>query len=375
VQSGMSGSAEAMLAQALPAVGTLYGYGLTAETPVDGPRSDQAVRATVRDASGGVLGYVDLSEGPAYGSEIVSRVALSWAVAGIVAVILAAVAGWWISRRITEPLTDLAGVTARMAAGDLAARADTARRDELGALARSYNEMAERVEGMVGALRRFVADAAHELHTPLTALRTNLELAEGAEDPAARHDYLTQTQAQVARLERLSGGLLDLSRLESGAAHADHAPLDLAALVREQCERYASQAEQAGLAFVLETPATPLMVSGNTTQLLRTLDNLVDNAVKFTPEGGRMSIILRAAGGGQAELCVADSGIGIPAEDLPDLFTRFHRGRNAGSYAGNGLGLAIVRAIVEAHGGTVSAERLDRGTRLKLRLGTLRASR
>jgi len=346
-----------------PAHGTPYGFGFNAEIASGGPRSDQVVIQPFYDVEHNLMGYVELSEGPAYGRDILASVARSWAVASGVAVLLAAGAGWAISRRLCVPLLALTQVTAHMAEGDLSPRADTTRRDEFGALARSFNELADRVEETVVALRRFVADAAHELHTPLTALRTNLELAASEAGQAEQLAFVERAQAQVQRLEALTSGLLDLSRLEAGAGKEERALIDLAALVQEASEAYASQAEQAGLDFSLDLPGEAVRVQANEGQLRRALGNLLDNALKFTPQGCAVSVGLRQREG-RAELWVADTGIGIPADDLPHLFSRFHRGRNAVAYPGSGLGLAIV----EGHGGQVMAESTAQGARFLLRL-------
>lgn len=352
----------------VPAIGTPYGFGLSSEIDLTGPRSEQLVSQPFYDTGGKLLGYAELSQGPAYGREILTSVAWGWAIAGGVAVVVAAGVGWLVSRRLSAPLLALTDVTGRMAQGNLSARAEVTRPApaEVGVLARSFNEMAEQVEETVLTLRRFVADAAHELHTPLTALRTNLELIAGESGP---HAHLEQAQAQVERLETLTRDLLDLSRLESGAGQANFGPVDLKRLVHETSERYASQAEQAGLAFALETPEQPVIVQGNESQLRRALGNLLDNTLKFTPPGGSIRVGLRPlAGEGQVELWVEDTGIGIPPGDVPHLFNRFHRGRNATAYRGSGLGLAIVKAIAERHRGQVMVEHQRQGACFRLRL-------
>jgi signal transduction histidine kinase len=282
-----------------------------------------------------------------------------------VAVLLALLAGWWFSRRISAPVLALTASTRRMAAGDLSARAQVKSRDELGALAVSFNTMAASVEETVAALRRFVADAAHELQTPLTALRTNLELARGEGGPAGGSAYLDSAEGQVQRLNHLVRDLLDLSRLEAGVDGGSRAPLDLAACVRQASEPYASQAEQAGVTLDLRLPAGEVVVAGDEKKLRRLLGNLLDNALKFTPAGGRVTVALEEDGG-WACLRVDDTGIGIPPEDLEGMFARFHRGRNAAAYPGSGLGLAIVKAIAGELGGRVCAENTTEGARFSL---------
>ena len=346
---------------------TRLGFGFMPDTPLGATRSNVVLRQPIYDAQGELRGFLELSEGPDIGREVLTGVAWVWAVASASAVMLAAVVGWLISRRLTGPLLDLTRVTQRMARGDLGTRADVRRRDEVGQLAAAFNEMAQRVESTVLTLRRFVADAAHELHTPLTALQTNLELL-GQEATRQRRATLTaRAQSQVSRLETLTSGLLDLSSIEAGATNGAHESVDAVALLREVAELYASQAEQAGIGFTLAVPPQPVALRGEAGQLRQAVSNLLDNAIKFTPAGGSVQVALQR----DAEwvtCVVTDDGSGIPEPDLPHLFGRFYRGRNATAQPGNGLGLAIVRAIAAAHGGTVGAENTHPGARFTLRL-------
>lgn len=341
-----------------------FGFTFDAVLTAEPRRSDQRVREPLTAADGRLLGYLEAFDGPAYGSDIVESVAQGWLIAGSVAVIVAAVIGWFISRRLTQPVLTLTAVTQRMAAGDLAHRAPVSSRDEFGTLAHSFNDMADRVEMTIVTLRHFIADAAHELHTPLTALHTELELAESR--ATAPLEDIRRARAQVTRLEELTQGLLDLSRVEAPTA-AEATLIDLTQLVRELSEVYASQADQTGLTFTLDLPEQPIEVRGQPDQLRRAIGNLLDNAIKFTPEGGTIRLGLHSIDRA-VEITVEDTGIGIPVDDLSQLFGRFHRGRNASAYPGHGLGLAIVKAIAEAHGGSVHAENVDRGARFSLRL-------
>lgn len=317
-------------------------------------RSEQSVSVPLVDLNGQNLGRIVLSEGPAYGREIVNSAAQAWLIAGAVGVLLAALAGWLISRRMTGPVLALAQVTGRMAEGDLSARAAAFQTREFDHLGRAFNQMAERVEGTVFTLRSFAADAAHELKTPLTALRTNMELAQTSSQPERQLEYLERSQAQVQHLEHLVTDLLDLARLESGTLKLQ--PVDLNNLLREAGEIYAARAEQAGLSFVLDLPETDLPLQADSAQLLLAVGNLLDNAIKFTPAGGEVRL-----GARQTSLWVEDSGPGIANEDMAQLFGRFHRGRNASAIPGSGLGLAIVRAVALAHGGRVQVENCPLG--------------
>jgi signal transduction histidine kinase len=320
-----------------------------------------SVTLPLYDAEHSLLGYLELSESPAFGSGIVNDVAGKAVVAGLIAVLLAGLAGWFASRQISHPILVLADATRDMAEGDLSVRVALPRRDELGLLARTFNTMAERVETTVTTLKQFVADAAHEINTPITALRTNLELAADSADPDIFRADLQRALVELERLEKLTRSLLTLSRLEAHTATPAREPLDLAALVRQMHERFASRAEQARVAFAVDTPPEPVTVSADDHQITRVLDNLLDNALKFTPSGGSVTLKLDELPD-LARLSVTDTGIGIPAEDIPNLFRRFHRGRNAAAYPGNGLGLVITKAIVEEYSGQIAVESSSTGT-------------
>jgi signal transduction histidine kinase len=324
----------------------------------------------VRPPDGTAIGTLVLSEGPAFGRPILRSVAWGWAMAGVSAALLAALLGWYISGRISAPILALTEVTTRMAQGDLSSRAHVSYSDEFGQLAHSFNEMAEQVGSTITTLHRFVADAAHELYTPLTALYADLDLAAQEQDAAAQHALVRRAQASLLRLKTLAANLLDLSRLEAQTDPEPAAPLDLAGLLRRRAESYASQAEQAELNFSLLAPGAPVYIRAHLPQMQVALDNLFDNACKFTPPGGSVTIQLQQAGC-QVQLSVADSGIGIPPDDLPLLFNRFHRSRNAAAYPGSGLGLAIVKAIVEQQGGQVAVANSTPGTRFSLQWAAL----
>ncbi|MCX6048022.1 MAG: HAMP domain-containing sensor histidine kinase [Chloroflexi bacterium] len=316
------------------------------------------------------LGTLVLSEGPAFGRAILMRVAWGWAFAGLLAVLLAALLGWYLSRRISAPIIALTEVTTRMAQGDLSSRTHVKSRDEIGQLAHSFNEMAAQVEATITMLHRFVSDAAHELQTPLTALYVDLDLAAQAHEAATQQGFVQRAQASALRLKSLTNQLLALSRLEAQAEPEPTEPLDLTNLLRQTAETYASQAEQAELNFSLQAPAEAVYIRAHLPQMRVVLDNLFDNACKFTPPGGNVTIQLQPSGA-QVQLSVTDTGIGVPPDDLPLLFNRFHRSRNAANYPGSGLGLAIVKAIIEQQGGQVMVENSTPGTRFTLHWAAL----
>ncbi len=343
------------------------GYNLGITLIFEGSRSQQKLQLAYYNEEGDLLGFVELLEGPAYGQAVLNSVFVGLLLAGGLSILLAGAAGLWISRRLSQPILALSKSSARIASGEYASRVNIDRQDELGLLARTFNRMAERVEGTVSTLRRFVSDAAHELNTPLTALRTNLDLAKTERKASLRNNYLEQAIEQSKRLERLSNDLLDISRLETKMDQKEMTRLDLTGLLREVSERYASRAEQSEIDFQLNLPADSIELLGNETQLRRAFENLLDNALKFTDSGGEVGLGLRR----EADVVciwVEDTGIGIPEDELPLLFQRFHRAPNAYGYPGSGLGLVIVKTIVEEHGGSVQVENRARGTRFTCRL-------
>jgi signal transduction histidine kinase len=350
-----------------------YGYGFVAQTDFDPERrSSQVVTIPLAASDGQKLGSLEFSNGPSYGADVIDAVTGAWLVASVFAIGIAALAGWFMSKRVTRPVLALEKATRQMEKGDLGVRVDLPdeRQQEFLSLAGSFNSMAAQVEQTVATLREFVADAAHELHTPLTALQANIELAREETNASARTQYLERAYEQSRRLEVLVQGLLDLSRIEAADAKSDFEALDVARVVRELGEQFASRAEQSDRSFSMNLSDETATVFGNETQLRQVLINLLENALKFTPTGGWISLDIERSPN-IITLQVSDSGIGIPLEDQAHLFERFHRGRNASGYAGNGLGLAIVKAIVTRHGGTVMIRsQPGQGTQVHLSLPT-----
>ena len=349
----------------LPVSASPYGYVFVERSPSNpARRSSQIAKVQLTGSRGEPLGELEFSNGPSHGADVIASVTNAWLVASGFAVVVAAFAGWFMSKRVTRPVLALERATRQMEQGDLHARVHlpNERQQEFLSLANSFNGMAAQVEQTVTTLREFVADAAHELHTPLTALQANIELARdetlasgasAGENAAEQVRYLTRAHEQSRRLEALVQSLLDLSRIEAAESRSNFEPVNLVQLVREIGEQFASRAEQADRSFNMDIPVETVHVSGNGTQLRQVIFNLLENALKFTPRTGSISLLLEHSGS-EALLTIRDTGIGIPSEDLSHLFERFHRGRNASEYIGNGLGLAIVKAILTRHGGTVT---------------------
>ena len=358
----------------LPVSASPYGYAFVGTTRPDPTRrSPQTARVPLLGSRGERLGELEFSNGPSYGADVIASVTNAWLVASVFAIIVAALAGWFMSRRVTHPVLALEKATRQMEQGNLRARVDLQdeRQQEFLSLADSFNGMAAQVEQTVSTLREFVADAAHELHTPLTALQANIELALNEKNTPITSRYLKRAHEQAQRLEALVQSLLDLSRIEAAESQNGFEPLDFAQLVRELGEQFASRAEQAERSFMLNVPDAAITVMGRETQMRQVLINLLENAIKFTPQDGSITVQLQQIEN-ECTLIVSDMGIGIPLEDQSHLFERFHRGRNAAEYAGNGLGLAIVKAIIGGHKGQVRIEsQPGQGTQVHVSIPTV----
>lgn len=266
---------------------------------------------------------------------------------------------WVLARTITEPVRRLTDAAARLAQGDLDVSVPVSGGAEMAALAGGFNAMARQLRALhvreVDRLKsEFVATASHELRTPLATLQMGvillLEGSAGAPS-AAQADVLATCRDEAARLERLIGELLDLSRLESGEAALNVAALPAAALVRDAVERVRLQVERKGLRLRVDAPATLPRVRADRPQVERVLANLVTNAVRAT-EGGEIAVSA-AERDGDVAVTVRDTGRGIPPEWLPRIFERFVQVPGAAA-GGAGLGLAISQHIVRAHGGQLS---------------------
>ncbi|ADB48663.1 sensor histidine kinase [Conexibacter woesei] len=261
--------------------------------------------------------------------------------------------GVLVSRRALVPVVHLTDATEHVAATqDLSRRIDVHGGDELARMATSFNTMLAALDGARAAQRQLVSDASHELRTPLTAVRTSIEALAGAPDlPAAeRARVLDAARVQLEDLSVLVGDLVDLARPAAPAEEVEDVRLDL--LVGEAVERARRHAPDA--TFRLD--ASESLVRAAPGRLHRAVGNLLDNAVKHGGADGSVDVCVRGG-----EVRVRDHGPGIAPEDLPHVFDRFYRARRARGLPGAGLGLAIVRQVAEAHGGSVRAESPDDG--------------
>ncbi|MEI6623720.1 MAG: HAMP domain-containing sensor histidine kinase, partial [Actinomycetes bacterium] len=293
-------------------------------SPLSGDvRSDVVYTRTALPGTRGSVASIEVSEAVSSGGSLMRGVVVAVVVAAVSAVVAAALLGYWISSRITRPLMHLAAASDQMAAGNLGVRADIEGHDEIGRLAESFNQMSARVDATVAALRRFASDAAHQLGTPLTALRTDLEVLRETSQSSDDQRLLDRALAQEQRMEVLGRGLLRLSRLESPDADSRVESVDLVGLVSVAADAFASRAEQAGVDFALDLPSAPVVAQVVPERLREAVENLLDNAVKFTPSGGSVQVGVQADSG-RALVWVADDGPGIAAVDRERVFERFY---------------------------------------------------
>ena len=288
--------------------------------------------------------------------EQVRRMWLSLGLVVIIAVGATAVVAFAVARSVTRPIARLGEAATRIADGDLSARAEIADAPpELAELATTFNDMAERVESLVWSQRSFVADASHQLRTPLTALRLRLENLEASASSEGLED-ITDVVVEVERLSLVVDQLLELSR-EGGATTI---PVDVAEIVSLRHSLWSPVARERSIDFELSLddsrPCDAMAFPGALEQIL---DNLIDNALRYSPVGSSASISASVDNVGGCRIEVADSGPGVPDKDLSRLFDRFWRGTS--EEQGTGLGLAIVAHLVGQSGGTVTATSVKGG--------------
>ena len=274
---------------------------------------------------------------------------------------LAAALGRLFSRKVVQPVTDLTEAAEHITATeDLGRRVDARGDDEVGRMAARFNTMLDTLEGSVEAQRRLVADASHELRTPVTSLRTNIEVLLATDDlpEAARRRLLEDVREQTEELSGLITDVIELARGEVPLSGTEDVRLD---------EIVAVTAGRVGRSHPdtrFELDLEPGVVEGLPDRLARAVGNLLDNAAKYGPPGGVVEVTVR-----DGELAVRDHGPGVPDADAPFVFDRFYRGDSARGRQGSGLGLAIVRQVAESHGGGVSVEEAPGGGALfRLRL-------
>jgi len=279
-----------------------------------------------------------------------------------IALLAAILVSLLISRRIILPLRDITQASLRISAGQYNQRVNTqglsaGQDDELAQLAQAFNQMAEKLENTERMRSQLIGDVSHELLTPLTAIKGSMEALVDGILPATPETF-EQVEQEADRLQRLARDLQELSRVEAGAYKLEMQPIHLPELLQTAVERVQTQFMLKEVQLISQfSPELP-SVQADPDRLLQVLINLLSNAFQYTPAGGQV-MLKAAAQSSEVFISVKDNGMGIPAEHLPHLFTRFYRvdkSRSRQSGGGSGIGLAITRHLVEAHGGTIWAE-------------------
>ena len=327
----------------------------------EGGRRIRVYSAPIRLRSGQIIGVVEVGQSMEGLDATLRTLRLALTLGSVAALILAALVGAFLARTALRPVDEITRAAREIAAGQ--GTAELGRRlrirqpnDEVGRLAATFNEMLERLETLFQTQQRLVADVSHELRTPLTTLRGNLDLLRrgAAEDPKMREEAIAAMEAEVARMSRMLSDLLLLAQADAGI-QLQFKPVELDTLLLEVYRQALVMAE--GRVRVHLGHEDQAQVMGDADRLRQLLLNLVENAIKYTPPGGEVTLSL-AREPGWVRITVADTGIGIAPEDLPHIFERFYRADKARSrtMGGTGLGLSIAQWIAEAHGGQITVE-------------------
>jgi heavy metal sensor kinase len=300
-----------------------------------------------------------------------SRIDRLVAMTAAIVLLIAPPIGYWLAGRATRPLGTIIRTAARLRPNHMEERLPLRKtNDELDQLASTINSMLDRIADYLAERRDFLANSAHELRSPVAAIRSTAEVALGS--PRTKDEYenlLLDVIEECGSLEVLVNQLLLLSESENLALRSQGKLVNLSVIVERACDMFQAAAESRGLLLVpLVQP--DIHVEGREHQLRQVLNNLIDNALKFTPPDGEVRVDLHAAEG-HAELVVEDTGIGIPEDDLPRIFERFFRGDRSHSrdaeIRGTGLGLSICQVVVEAHNGQVAVEsEIGQGTKVSV---------
>ena len=312
-------------------------------------------------------GYVQLAAPVAQPQAMVRQRWFALGIGFLLFALVGAAISLWLLGSLTRPLARLRATALALAAGDLQQRVPTPGRDEIGAVAQAFNQMADQVTAMLAEQRAFASNASHELRTPLTTIRLRTEpLLAGELDPATAQRYLAEINQEVGRMAGLVDDLILLSRLDAHRLAVGEEQVDAVRLVRRLQQELTPTAAAKGITLQLATPVTPLPpLQTNLNHAHVVVRNLLDNALKYTPAHGQVVITITQQEN-MLQLAVTDTGQGIAAADLPNIAKRFYRADKAHQRQtdGIGLGLALVQSIVDLYGGrmTIHSAGLNQGT-------------
>ena len=297
------------------------------------------------------------------------RAALNLIAIGSLILLVGLAGGRWFVSRALRPVENISAAAVKISAGDLSQRINIAEAEsELGKLAAVLNSTFARLESAFAQQKQFASDAAHELRTPVAVILTQTQTALNRERDAVSYKQTVEAcQRAAQRMRKLIKSLLELARLDAGQEKLKRLQFDFSKTVEDCVELIRPIAEERRVKIISELE--PLEISGDSERLAQVVTNLLANAIQYNRDGGEVRVKLKIKNG-FAALKVADNGAGIPAEDLPHVFKRFYRGDKSRTGSGNaGLGLAISKAIVEAHGGTIEvSSKEDAGATFRVKL-------
>jgi signal transduction histidine kinase len=296
------------------------------------------------------------------------RTGLEFACVGAIILLFGLAGGRWFVSRALHPIESISNAASKISAGDLSQRINVAETEsELGKLASILNSTFARLDAAFAQQKQFASDAAHELRTPVSVMLTQTQTALNRERTAPEYrETLEACQRAAQRMRKLIGALLELARLDAGQEQMKRLRFDFSRTVADGVELVKPLAEERGIKIFTEL--SPLEITGDAERITQVATNLLTNAIQYNKPEGEVRVTL-ASQGGLAVLTVGDTGPGIPAEDLPHVFKRFYRGDKSRTGGNAGLGLAISKAIVEAHGGAIDVSSTENvGTTFTIRL-------
>jgi two-component system OmpR family sensor kinase/two-component system sensor histidine kinase BaeS len=334
-------------------------------------RNSTAFAAAPIVEDGRILGVVRLAAQLTAAQNLVEERWLALGGVVLAVTIVAALAAFLLSTTLTRPLEAMRLAALQIAQGNFSQRLPETRRDEIGEVAAAFNHMAGQVEAMIEEQRAFAANASHELRTPLTNIRLRSEaLRDGRLDEETAQLYTVEIDDEVQRLGSLVQDLLLLSRLDSGRLESGRERIDTIRLARQLINEFTPQADRQNITLDLQAPLTVPLVTAGQAHLTIVFRNLLSNALKFTPDRGKVTWEIEETAGA-TQHTITDTGQGITPEDMPHIFDRFYRAEKsrARTVPGVGLGLSLVRTIVQFYGGSIQVESngVGKGTAVTVR--------
>jgi heavy metal sensor kinase len=268
---------------------------------------------------------------------------------------LAAGVGWFMARRAVAGVEAVTRTAQQISGGTLDKRVPVGTRgDEIDQLATTFNQMLGRIQTLITEIKEMSDNIAHDLKSPITRIRGMAEVTLTTGKGIEEYERMAaSTVEECDRLLDMINTMLMITKAESGLHHPEEQEMDMSRLIRDACELLETVAEDKGLSLACETPGTFPFV-GDPRMIQRTLSNLLDNAIKYTPSGGSVKVSLSEKDGANAVVSVQDKGVGIPPDDLPHIFERFYRCDHSRSQPGTGLGLSLARAFARAHQGDIT---------------------